>query len=333
MPVVSQPTSFAGESEIQGAERSVCVSHQVQRAVHANTMSCPAGDGTYSASSASTTLAVGLQATATSLTVTPSMPVATQPASFAVTLKSAATAMPGLAGKTVIVTYGDGGTDSGTTDANGAVTFTHTYAASVNQDVVASFAGESDVLRGLCVSHQVQRAVHANTVSCPAGDGTYSASSASTTLAVGLQATATSLTVTPSMPVATQPASFAVTLKSAATGTPGLAGQTVTVTYGDGGTDSNTTDANGAVTFTHTYAAFGNPNVVASFAGESDALRGLCVSLTKCRERCTPTPCLVLQVMGPIQHPPHLRHLPSASSPQPPASQSPCRWPPSPPAS
>ena len=71
------------------------------------------------------------------------------------------------------------------------------------------------------------------------------------------------------MPVATEPASFAVTLKSAATGTPGLAGKTVTVTYGDGTTDSGTTDANGAVTFTHTYAAAGNRNVVASFAGGS----------------------------------------------------------------
>ena len=34
-------------------------------------------------------------------------------------------------------------------------------------------------------------------VSCLAGDGTYSASSTSMTLAVGLQATATSLTITP----------------------------------------------------------------------------------------------------------------------------------------
>ena len=231
-----------------------------------------AGNGTYSASSASTTLAVGLQATATSLTVTPSMPVATEPASFAVTLKSAATGTPGLAGKTVTVTYGDGTTDSGTTDANGAVTFTHTYAAAGNQNVVASFAGGSGVQgadSSVCVFEHVRRVVHANNVSCPAGDGTYSASSASTTLAVGLQATATSLTVTPSMPVATEPASFAVTLKSAATGTPGLAGKTVTVTYGDGTTDSGTTDANGAVTFTHTYAAAGNQNVVASFAGGS----------------------------------------------------------------
>ena len=55
--------------------------------------------------------------------------------------------------------------------------------------------------------------------------------------------TATSLTVTPSMPVATQPASFAAKLKSAAPGTPSLAGKTVTITYGDGSTDSGTTDA------------------------------------------------------------------------------------------
>ena len=103
----------------------------------------------------------------------------------------------------------------------------------------------------------------------PAGDETYSASSAATTLAVGPEATATGLTVTPSMPVATQPASFAVTLKSAGTGTPALAGKTVTVTYGDGSTDSGTTDANGAVTFTHTYAASsGSQNVLAAFAGE-----------------------------------------------------------------
>ena len=88
------------------------------------------------------------------------------------------------------------------------------------------------------------------------------------TLAVGSQATVTSLTVTPSMPLATFPASFAVTLKSAGTGTPALVGKTVTVTYGDGRTDSGTTDANGGVTFTHTYAASGSQNVVAAFAGE-----------------------------------------------------------------
>ncbi len=103
----------------------------------------------------------------------------------------------------------------------------------------------------------------------PAGDGTYLASSTSTTLTV-LQATATSLTFTPSMLVATQPASFAVTLMSVATGTPGLAGKTVTISYGDGTMDSATTDANGAVTITHTYAASFSYNVVAMFAGEGD---------------------------------------------------------------
>ena len=102
----------------------------------------------------------------------------------------------------------------------------------------------------------------------PAGDGTYTASSATVTLAVGSQATATSLTVTASMPVATQPASFAVTLNSAGTGTPALAGKTITVAYGDGSTDSGTTDANGAVTFTHTYAASGSQNVLVAYAGE-----------------------------------------------------------------
>ena len=93
------------------------------------------------------------------------------------------------------------------------------------------------------------------------------------------------------MPVATEPASFAVTLKSAATGTPGLAGKTVTVTYGDGTTDSGTTDANGAVTFTHTYAAAGNQNVVAGFAGGSSvqgADSSVCVSLIMCGEWCMP---------------------------------------------
>ena len=109
---------------------------------------------------------------------------------------------------------------------------------------------------------------HAINVVRHAGDGTYLGSSASSTLAVGLKATATSLTIMPTMPVATQPASFAVTLKSAGPGTPALAGETITVTYGDGGTDSGTTDANGAATFTHTYAASGSPKVVASSAGE-----------------------------------------------------------------
>ena len=106
----------------------------------------------------------------------------------------------------------------------------------------------------------------------PAGNANYSASSAATTLAVSPEATATSLTVTPSMPVATQPARFAVTLNSAGTGAPALAGKTVTVTYGDGGTDSGTTDVNGTVSFTHAYAASGSQNVVAAFAGERDAV-------------------------------------------------------------
>ena len=88
------------------------------------------------------------------------------------------------------------------------------------------------------------------------------------TLGIGLEATATNLTVTPTLVVATQPASFAVTLTSADPGTPALAGKTVTVTYSDGGTDSGTTDANGVVTFTHTYAASGSQNVVAAFADE-----------------------------------------------------------------
>ena len=100
----------------------------------------------------------------------------------------------------------------------------------------------------------------------PTGDGSYSASSASTTLAVGLKATATNLTVTPTTLVANQSASFAVVLNSTGTGRPALAGETITITYGDG-----STDANGAVNFTHTYAASGSLNVVAAFAGESDS--------------------------------------------------------------
>lgn len=88
------------------------------------------------------------------------------------------------------------------------------------------------------------------------------------TMDIGLEATATNLTVTPTMPVATQPASFAVTLKSTGMSTPALAGKTITVTYGDGSTDNNTTDPNGVATFTYTYAATGNQNVVATFAGE-----------------------------------------------------------------
>ena len=102
----------------------------------------------------------------------------------------------------------------------------------------------------------------------PTGKGTYSASSVSTTLAIGLEATATNLIVTPTTPVAAQPASFAVTLNSTGMGKHALAGETITITYDDGSTDSGTTDANGAVTFTHTYAAQGGHDVVAAFAGE-----------------------------------------------------------------
>jgi PKD repeat protein len=62
--------------------------------------------------------------------------------------------MPPLAGKSVNVTFGDGAFVTGTTDMNGQVNVTHTYAAAGSYPVAATFAGTDPLYfrEGACSS-------------------------------------------------------------------------------------------------------------------------------------------------------------------------------------
>ena len=72
--------------------------------------------------------------------VTSGTPIATEQVTFLVVV--AASAAGRLADVTVTISYGDGGTDIGVTNAIGQATFMHTYATAASFPVVATFAGE-----------------------------------------------------------------------------------------------------------------------------------------------------------------------------------------------
>ena len=108
-----------------------------------------------------------------------------------------------------------------------------------------------------------------------AGDAQYLPSNAVNIIEIGKYSTSISGVVDPETPIATEPAVFVVTIDSGATGTPALAGATVTLSYGDGSTDTGTTNATGQATFTHTYATAGSFSVTATFAGNTPFIRQL----------------------------------------------------------
>ena len=105
-----------------------------------------------------------------------------------------------------------------------------------------------------------------------AGDAQYLPSNAVDTIEIGKYSTSISGTADPETPVATEPAIFVVTIDSSATGTPPLAGATVTLSYGDANSDTSTTNATGQATFTHTYATAGSFSVTATYAGKTPSI-------------------------------------------------------------
>ena len=105
-----------------------------------------------------------------------------------------------------------------------------------------------------------------------AGDAQYLPSNAVDTIEIGKYSTSISGTVNPAPPIATEPAVFVVTVDSSATGTPPLAGAIVMLSYGDGNSDTSTTNATGQATFTHTYATAGSFSVTATFAGKTPSI-------------------------------------------------------------
>ncbi len=85
---------------------------------------------------------VGPETSSTMLTVTPMTPVATENATFVITLQSRGPDMPPIAGAAITVDFGDGTSGTGTTDANGQLILTHSYAVASTFKVTATFAGE-----------------------------------------------------------------------------------------------------------------------------------------------------------------------------------------------
>ncbi|BDA51612.1 probable polycystin-1 [Coccomyxa sp. Obi] len=231
-------TNGTGTTDLNG---QFILTHTYAIASSFQVMASFAGDATYSKSSASTTLAIGLERASTSLAVTTRSPVATENITFAVVLRSDAPGMPPLAGKPITVSFGDGFSGNGTTDSTGSISVKHVYATAGTYQLSASFAG----------------------------DATYYASSAATTIATGLETSSTSLSVAPMSPVATESATFLIALKSGGPGTPALSSKTVSVDFGDGATGTGVTDSTGQVSLTHTYNAAGSFSVVASFAGDA----------------------------------------------------------------
>ena len=86
-----------------------------------------------------------------------------------------------------------------------------------------------------------------------------------------------SLANIPAIPVATEQVTFTVTVASGAAGTMVLADLSVALTYGDGSTDTSTTNSNGQAIFNHTYATAGSCPVVATFAGKLPSFLLLCI--------------------------------------------------------
>ena len=94
------------------------------------------------------------------------------------------------------------------------------------------------------------------------------ASHAAGTVQNGKLSTSISLANNPAIPIATEQVALTVMAASGAAGTTSLANIMVELTYGDGSTDTSTTDSNGQAISNHTYATAGSFPVVATFAGK-----------------------------------------------------------------
>ena len=137
--------------------------------------------------------------------------------------------------------------------------------------------GHKRVASEMCLKPTVVALLSKHCIEClHAGNAIYSASSAATTVAPGLETSSTSLSVAPMSPVVTESATFLIALESGGPGTPPLSGKTVSVDFGDGPIETGVTDSTGQVTLMHTYNVTGAFSVVASFAGEK--LKSVCLS-------------------------------------------------------
>ena len=100
-----------------------------------------AGNAQYLPSDAIDTVEIGKYSSSTTLTVDTETPTASEQVTFTVVVDSATIGK--LANVNVMLTYGDGSTNTSITNANGEATFTHIYALAGNYSVVATFAGEA----------------------------------------------------------------------------------------------------------------------------------------------------------------------------------------------
>lgn len=123
------------------------------------------GDATYSGSSASAPFIVSLEMSSISMSVTLASPTATENATFTVALRSGGPGIPALAAKSVVLSFGDGYTATGTTDSLGHVTFMHAYATATQYALQASFAGDIPVS---CCPILVNSCIFAGMLACEA---------------------------------------------------------------------------------------------------------------------------------------------------------------------
>ena len=101
-----------------------------------------------------------------------------------------------------------------------------------------------------------------------AGNAAYSGSSTSESLIVDLESSHLRLLITPDPAIRSKDTTFNVTITSGGPGSPGLAGKTITLDYGEFDlSDTNSSSAIGVAMFTHTYCQVGEFTVTATFAG------------------------------------------------------------------
>ena len=111
----------------------------------------------------------GMQSSTISLANNPATPIASELVNLTVTLASGAADAIMLANVMVELTYGDGSTDTGTTDTNGQAIFKHTYASAGSFPVVATFAGKSSITLHIHCQILALGKIHVNMQQQPSG--------------------------------------------------------------------------------------------------------------------------------------------------------------------
>ena len=100
-----------------------------------------------------------------------------------------------------------------------------------------------------------------------AGDGTYLGSTTTTLLVVGLEPTNISVASSPNPVGMNQQTDFTIILTSGGSGSSGLEGKKISISYGDSNGDSTSTSSGGEAQFTHSYASDDTYNAIVTFAG------------------------------------------------------------------